>query len=629
MAFQGDLRNIGLATVFQNLQQNLQSGTLRLERKDKKRFVYLKEGRVAMYSPGEGVETPVGEFLMRNGKITGDELDAAAKKRRKGTRLGGVLERTGSVTPDDLNLAVRQFIEEELYDLFTWLDGKFEFEEGSPPEGLFDIEMRNASVSLDPNAIILEAARRVDEWERINRIVGSLGDIYVVRRERQPDLEAMRDDRIKRVAEFLDGRRDVSGVIRDSAMGRFTVCNTLSRLVGERIVRPVSADELRKLAEEAEIGDSIEEAVRLMRRALDLERNDTSLRTRLAGLLDRAGEKEEAASEYKLLANSFMDAGRTNDAVDALRKAIDLMPSDVTTRERLFQLLSDSGGKTVALETGMALASTYTTLGLNEKARASLQKLLALNPSDRAAVERRLIDSHLSLGDVKAAIEQIRKMAKRAMKARDFDEAGRFFDELLKLDSKDEEARKRVAEIQAGIVERLQERRRARIRAVVIIAVSLPLAVFFGREVASRPAETEMHLQVMRAGVDAARLLERAEALVAPRGSPEVGKAYEEAGEGFDVAVRAVKDFRKKWSWTLGSWSAGKELDEWQSLSASAWMEAADAYKAEIRYDDAHRIYKKLSRSQNVPPAAADEAHKKMKELVDGGLVSPPKGGEK
>ena len=28
MAFQGDLRNLGLATVFQNLQQNLQTGTL-------------------------------------------------------------------------------------------------------------------------------------------------------------------------------------------------------------------------------------------------------------------------------------------------------------------------------------------------------------------------------------------------------------------------------------------------------------------------------------------------------------------------------------------------------------------------------------------------------------------------
>ena len=50
MAFQGDLRNIGLATVFQNLQQNLQSGTLRVKRREAERFVFVTKGMISMDS---------------------------------------------------------------------------------------------------------------------------------------------------------------------------------------------------------------------------------------------------------------------------------------------------------------------------------------------------------------------------------------------------------------------------------------------------------------------------------------------------------------------------------------------------------------------------------------------------
>jgi tetratricopeptide (TPR) repeat protein len=623
MAFQGDLRNIGLATVFQNLNQNVQSGTLRVERDELQRFVFIRDGRIAMFTVGAGVETPIGEFLIRAGKITPDDLDSAVKKRRKGSRLGGVLERAGQIDEKATEAAVRQYIEEELYDLFTWTDGKFEFQEGAPSEELFDLEMRNTKIALDPNGIILEAARRVDEWERINRIVGSLGDIYVVKRERQDELGAVPDARVKRVAEFLDGRRDVAAVIRDSALGRFAVCNALSRLVGERLVRPISVDELRQLSQQAEMANDIDEAMRLMRRALDLEHNDITLRKQLAALLERAGEKQQAATEYKLLANSYVDSGKTNSAVDVLRKAIELMPSDVTARERLFRLLSDSGGKTVAIETGIDLAGTYSTLGLSEKARDALVKLLALNPANRAGIERKLVEAHLAMGDVKAAIEQLRKMAHRAMKGREYEEAGGLYEELLKLDSKDEEARKRVAEIQAGVVERLMEQRRARTRVLIVAAVLVPLGVFVARELLARPAETTVRLSAIRTGIDAARQLEMAK--TASRA--DAGPAFERAGEGFDGAIQGINEFRRTWGWTLASRLAGKELVEWQSLSADAWLQAAKAYESVALFDEAYRIFQRVERAQGVPASAADMAHEAAKRLEKQGLVTAKDGG--
>ncbi|MHC4248921.1 MAG: DUF4388 domain-containing protein [Planctomycetota bacterium] len=616
MAFQGDLRNLGLATVFQNLQQNLQTGTLKLQRERDERHIFVTEGKLGMTSRGAGAATPLGEYLVRSGKVSPEDVQEAEGRRRKGARLGSALERAGKASAADVKDAVKTFVEEELYELFTWPDGHFDFKEGSAPEDIFDAEARAAGLSLDPNGIILEAARRVDEWERINRVVGSLGDIYVVRRESLADVEKLSDPRARQVAKFLDGRRDVAAVIRDSALGRFAVCQGLSKLIAERYVRTTNADELRRLAEQAESSNDLEEAARFMRRALEIERNDLALRRRLAEILEQAGEKEDAASEYKLMANSFLDSGNTSQAADCLRRAIALRPSDVTTRERLFQILSDSGGKTVALETGMDLASTYSTLGLNEKAKRALERMLGLAPKDRLTIERKLVEADLALGDVKAAVEALRKIARRFMKSRDYDEAAGHYEEILKLDAKDEEARKRVAEIQAGVVERMLERRRALVRGGVLAAVALPVLVFVVREVACRRAEADARREATGLGVQAAREMGRAEELEKRRSYDEAIKSFKRAAELHEQAAKSLDSFRSEWGWTLASRSAGQSGGMWRGRSARAWLSVARVYTM-WRPEEAVQVYTMLTRKPGIPRDVAERAQAAL-DLVGG-----------
>lgn len=616
MAFQGDLRNLGLATVFQNLQQNLQTGTLKLHRERDERYIFVTEGKLSMTSRGAGAATPIGEYLVRSGKVAPEDVQEAEDRRRKGSRLGSALERAGKASAADVKDAARTFVEEELYELFTWPDGHFDFKEGSPSEDIFDAEIRAAGLALEPNGIILEAARRVDEWERINRVVGSLGDIYIVRRESLADVEKLSDARARQVAEYLDGRRDVAAVIRDSGLGRFTVCQGLSKLISERYVRTTNADELRRLAEQAESSSDLEEAARFMRRALEIERNDVALRRRLAEILEQAGEKEDAASEYKLMANSFLDSGNTGEAADCLRRAIALRPSDVTTRERLFQILSDSGGKTVALETGMDLASTYSTLGLNEKAKRALERMLGLAPKDRLTIERKLVEAALALGDVKDAVETLRKIARRFMKGRDYDEAASYYEEILKLDAKDEEARKRVAEIQAGVVERMLERRRALVRGGILAAVALPVLVFVVREVACARAEEEARREATGLGIQAARAMGRAEVLQKRRDYDEAIESFKLAAELHEQAAKSLDAFRSGWGWTLASSSAGRGGETWRGRSARAWLSVARVYDM-WRPEEAVKVYRMLTRTPGIPPDVAEKAQAAL-DLVGG-----------
>jgi tetratricopeptide (TPR) repeat protein len=616
MAFQGDLRNIGLATVFQNLQQNLQSGTLRVKRQNGQRFIYVTKGSISMVSAGAGTETPLAEYLRRAGKITPEDIEAAEKRCRKGQRLGSALEKNEAVEPGDVEQAVTQYVEEELYELFTWPDGAFDFREGEPSGEVFDSEVRNAKLSLDPSGIILEAARRVDEWERIDRVVGGMNEVYVVGRAHADEVASKRDARLRRVAGLLDGTRDVAAVIRDSALGRFAVSKVLSQLISDRLARPISADELRALAEQAESADNLEQAKTLLRRALDLERNDTGLRRRLAKILENTGEKVEAASQYKLLANSLLDRGRSGEAADCLRRAIDLMPTDVGTRERLFKILSESGSMTVVIETGLDLAGTYSGLGLNEKARAALERMLSLNPKDRLPLERKLVEANLALGDVKGAVGVLRKIARRHLKERDYEEAGSVYEEILKLEPKDDEARKRVAEIQAGAVERMLERRRRLIRSGIAAAVAFLALIFVVREIAARPAETEARIEASGKVVEAARALERADLNLESKLNPEAAADFTSAAGRFDEAAAALEGFRGSWSWTLASRSAAKEIDEWRRLAARARLSCAEAFHRDRRFDDEYRILRKLSRSTAAPAAEAGKAEEVLQRLL-------------
>lgn len=619
MAFQGDLRNIGLATVFQNLQQNLQSGTLHVKRPQGSRFVYVTNGTISMISAGPGTETPVGEYLRRAGKVSPEDIEAAQKRRRKGSRLGSILEKNGAAQPDDVNRAVREYIEEETYELFTWPAGSFEFQEGEPAAEVFDSEVRNAKLELDPNTIILEAARRVDEWERIGRVVGNMNEIYVVRRECAEEVQAKHDPRALRVAELLDGTRDMAAVIRDSGLGRYAVSKVLSQLIQERLVRPISAEELRALADEAEGASNLEQSKTLLRRAIELEPGDVDLRRRLAAVHERADERQEAASEYKLLANSLLDRGRSGEAVDCLRRAIELMPTDVTTRERLFQIRTESGSMTVAIETGVDLADTYSVLGLNEKARSALERILGLNPRDRLPLEEKLVEANLAVGDVKGAIEVLRRIGRRYYKTRDYDEAREFYERILKLDAKDEEARKRVAAIQEGTVERMRERRVARIRAGIIAGVAFPLLVFVVRDFAARPPETDARIMATRKGLRAARHLTLAELDENEKLHRGAAERFEAAAATFDEAAAIVEEFRRLRFWTLASRSAATELREWRCLAAQARISAGKAYNRGGLHNEAYRLFRKVTRSPGLPEAELTKAEEEMKGLK--GLV--------
>ena len=334
MAFKGDLKNIGLFDVFQNLLHNRLCGTLRVEAREGERWVAFEDGRIRMLSIGRGKGLPMRGFLVQRNYVDRVALERLLAKRGKSRRLlHDLLARAGLLTVEDFQACVEERIGEELFELLSWKNAQFEFLEGPPPNGIFDMTQKSLPIALDPSGLLMEGARRQDEWERIRTVVTGDHDLFVALGEETP-----MDSDSTLVWNALDGRSDLAQLYEEVPLGRFEVAEIISRLVQEGYARPVVPTELPDLARQAlDDGDTLR-ARSLLEKALELQRNNKELREILAEVLESLGEVKEAAANWAWLASQ---AGQEDDDTRALElflRAADLDPVDIGIWERIFEL---------------------------------------------------------------------------------------------------------------------------------------------------------------------------------------------------------------------------------------------------------------------------------------------------
>lgn len=366
MTFSGDLSQIGLGDVFQNLSGNRATGTLHVRWDKGERHVRFQDGQVSGWAPGPGRELPLLDHVMERGYADPEkirELQANAKKRRK--RPARILRDDKICDPESIDSAFREIVAEGIYELLTVSAAQFVFHEGDAPPETFDADMLASDIRLEIGPLLLEGARRADEYTRIRTVVGTDQDLFVAdaqAAERAPDeLTAM-------VAGLLDGRTDVAGVARALQRSRFEISCALLRLVQQGLARPSTGEEIAALAEEALLGQDRDEAIRLLGQALVRMPREQILRRRLAEALASAGKRREAAGEMAMLAFQATEEERFEDAMSHYERAIALDPADVMLHQRRCEVLKKAGDKPALRAALLQWAERLENLGLADRA---------------------------------------------------------------------------------------------------------------------------------------------------------------------------------------------------------------------------------------------------------------------
>ncbi len=311
MAIKGSLKEASLPDVLQLLAMGQKTGCLSIADRSNFGYIYFEKGRIS-YASIVNRRDRLGDILVKHGKITEDQLDAAIHRQGKerDKKLGQILVSQQVITQEDLERYMRVQIEESVYYLFTWTQGTFNFEAEVRPE------QQDFLVSINPESLLLEGARRVDEWSLIEKKIPSFDLIFVLDKDRLAISEAKLTDAQQRLLPLLDGSRDVNQVIEDSGLGEFEIGKGLYGLITagflHRAGRTTSPADVQatdaRVEEHRNLGIAfyrtgmLDEAAREFRRVAELRASDPSAHFFLGLVALRQARWREAMEALRLAA---------------------------------------------------------------------------------------------------------------------------------------------------------------------------------------------------------------------------------------------------------------------------------------------------------------------------------------
>ncbi|HEU4569683.1 MAG TPA: DUF4388 domain-containing protein [Gemmatimonadales bacterium] len=226
MAIKGSLKEASLPDVLQLLALGRKTGCLAVADRQNFGYVYFDEGRIC-YASIVNRRDRIGDILVKNGRISEAQLTEAIglQEEFRDQKLGEILVNIGAITRPDLEEYMRVQIEEAVYFLFTWSSGTFNFEAGVRPE------RQDFLVKINPESLLLEGARRVDEWSLIEKKIPSFDLIFTVDTAHLQAAGVQLAPEQERLVPLLDGKRDIHALVEDSGLVEFEVGKALYGLI--------------------------------------------------------------------------------------------------------------------------------------------------------------------------------------------------------------------------------------------------------------------------------------------------------------------------------------------------------------------------------------------------------------
>ncbi len=236
MAIEGPLKELGIHDVFQLLDLSRKTGVLRVvsDIRHNRGTVYFDRGAV-VYAEVESSTHPIGSMLVQSGRVSALDIQRATELQKEGDKrlLGEILVDIGAISAQDLAEQVKQQIEEVTFDMMNWREGYFSF-----TEGLDDGVPLKTNVRIPTEALLMEGARRIDEWSRIERKITDLGLI--------PRLASVAEDSDPGMLNLLpvewevlvaiDNETDIRGIAKNLGKSEFDVAKIIFGLESAGVI---------------------------------------------------------------------------------------------------------------------------------------------------------------------------------------------------------------------------------------------------------------------------------------------------------------------------------------------------------------------------------------------------------
>jgi Flp pilus assembly protein TadD len=300
MAIKGSLAEASLPDVIQLLSYSGKSGCLSVT--DGRNFgnIFIKDGKV-IYATILNRKQRLGDILLMKQSISKETLDQALQKQKtdKKKRLGEIMIEMGAISKDTLEGELKGQIEQTIFTMLTWESGYFNFEADLLPLA------EDYTLQLSAQQLLLEGARRIDEWKKIENKIPPFETILVRKDENQ---EVPLTDEEQKIIDLIDGERTIDDILKLSEFDFFETCRTLYGLLSAGLLaKPEKPLESRKAAgdisEYKNLGfafyktEMYDEAEREYKKILDIDGENAEAHFYL-GLIELMRKNLETARDY-------------------------------------------------------------------------------------------------------------------------------------------------------------------------------------------------------------------------------------------------------------------------------------------------------------------------------------------
>jgi outer membrane protein assembly factor BamB/tetratricopeptide (TPR) repeat protein len=477
MGFRGNLASMSLADIFQNLAANAQGGTLAVERDGVHRYVRFEGGLVvdaAREHSGKGLP-PLAGYMAGRCLVNDDQAEYALRRGAEGSgNLAEIIPDLGYASKDEVHKAVARYVGEEVYDLFSWERGEFEFTDGEPPEGVFGPESASVGVRLPTGGLVMEAARRIDEWGRIRRALPSGKEVFIAGEGTEERADSL-DPVSRRTFELADGTRDIDDLVADSYLSSFEVGGILCSLLESGLLRSAESKDLEDAAQELIVRRRPDRAVKVYERLLALGEDSEELRNRLAETAIQAEDPGRAVIHLGVLADRELEAGSADKAAAVWERILEVMPGNTRAHQGLAEHFRRKNRKKACLKHYVELAKSHAKVGAADRAVAAAKAGLEMN--ERSFELRALLsESLLAAGRKAEAADEYDRLGDQYLSDHRSRAAAEAYRKALQIEHRRKHSKSQLAAIMADEA----ARKRARGRMVVAVVIFLIVAVLVG-----------------------------------------------------------------------------------------------------------------------------------------------------
>lgn len=242
MGFQGNLKTLSFPDLLQLLTIGSKTGTLHIKKKDTVKHLYFKDGMI-IYADSSTDEDRLENTLLRLGKLNRDDITRAKEvEKLTGKELPSTIIYLNLMSKDELADIVRMQVEDIIFDIFSWEEGEFVFDENVLPDT--DVIIN----SINTMNILMEGSRRIDEWNRIKDILPPENTILrVAPADFMGKQEVSLSPEEVQVLSLVDGERSIEEILDITPTNRLGTMQAIYNLIMSGVIQKVGAKKSRRV----------------------------------------------------------------------------------------------------------------------------------------------------------------------------------------------------------------------------------------------------------------------------------------------------------------------------------------------------------------------------------------------